>query len=80
MAKTGRFRIRKQTPAHPAYSVGEELHPDGTPTEPYGLWDTWTHQWVNKWGEPDLTYSACCRGVALMRRRDMNGDQGGVIF
>lgn len=64
---TGRFRIKAKPDAE-----WDTTHPDGTPTQPYGLWDTLTHRWVDKWGRPDEEYSTCCRGVAEMRRRDMN--------
>lgn len=78
---TARYRIRrKPISAEIAADLQTEpTHPDGTPIEPYGLWDTVEHRWVDKWGEPDEGYWACCRDVAMMRRRDMNGHGGLVI-
>jgi hypothetical protein len=52
--------------------------PDGL----YGLWDTVSHCWVNQYGEPDTSYRAGNRGVAVMRRQDLNNPlcwKGGVI-
>ena len=68
---TGRYRIRQKAARGTSYRFGN--HPDGTPMHPYGLWDTVEHRWVNKWGEPDPDYWTCCRDVAVMRRRDLNG-------
>lgn len=67
-----RYRIRKKDP-RTVLGGFPTRHPDGTPSEPYGLWDTLEHRWVNKWGEADEIYSTCCRDVAVMRRRDLNG-------
>jgi len=61
-----RFRIRKVAPA--------TLHPVETLVfgrEPYGIWDTHEHAFVNKYGEPDPEYWAS-REVASMRTRDLN--------
>ncbi len=70
-----RYRIRAKTDVE-LIDKGDarpSLHPDGSPITPYGLWDTAEHRWVDKWGQPDATYWACCRDVAVMRRRDLNG-------
>ncbi len=70
-----RYRIRRKTDVLVEIDAGDarpSLHADGTPITPYGLWDTVEHRWVDRWGEPDETYWACCRDVAVMRRRDMN--------
>lgn len=67
-----RYRIRAKDPR--TIDGGfETRHPDGTPQVPYGLWDTVEHRWVNKWGQASEEYWACCRDVAVMRRRDLNG-------
>lgn len=70
--RAARFRIRRKPDV--AISREDSLmeHPDGRPVEPYGLWDTREHCWVNKYGQPDTEYSTCCRDVAVMRRRDLN--------
>ncbi len=67
---TARYRIRRKTGPVEGWSPE---HPDGSPITPYGLWDTVEHRWVDRWGTPDETYWACCRDVAVMRRRDLNG-------
>ncbi len=68
-----RYRIRRKS--------DDVIEPKDTETrEPYGLWDTREHQWVDKYGAPDDTYYACSRAVAEMRRRDLNiyeADRGG---
>ena len=67
-----RYRIRRKP--FDVIPHGDPMaHPDGKPYEPYGLWDTQEHCWVDKWGQPDPAYWACCRDVATMRRRDLNG-------
>jgi hypothetical protein len=62
----GRYRIRRKPDLAP------DVHPDGSPAVPYGLWDTLERRWVDKYGRPDTSYYACCADVARMRWRDLN--------
>lgn len=41
-------------------------------SHPYGLWDSVERCYVNRYGEPDRDYYAATRGVAIMRRRNLN--------
>lgn len=47
-------------------------HADGSWVEPYGIWDTIEHRWVDRWGEPNQDYWATSPDVARMRVRDLN--------
>lgn len=46
-------------------------HADGSPMEPYGIWDTEQQCWVDKWGDPSDEYWATSREVAMMRAREL---------
>ena len=41
-------------------------------SHPWGIWDTIEKCHVDKFGRPDADYYAVTRGVAEMRRRDLN--------